>query len=105
MVSDFIEELEQGILSEIDFTQNRDQINQDIENYITDNVDSACIYTDDCWDIAKDIYGSSSFPQGMENIIDLAYSGLIEEVYNNIDIDLLIDDKLALMEEEEEDEL
>lgn len=56
----------------------------EIEDYIRDDVDRACIYTSDCWDIAKEL---SNFDP-----TDIAYEALIDYVYSEIDIDELVDE-------------
>ena len=66
----------------------------EIENYIRDDVDRACIYTSDCWDIAKEL---SDF-----NPTDIAYESLLEYAFSEIDIDELVDE-LSTNEDEDFD--
>lgn len=68
---------------------------EEIENYIRDDVDRECIYTSDCWDIAKELSDLDIAP--------VAYDALLDYVYSQIDIDDLVDE-LAVEEDEDDEE-
>ena len=101
----FLDNLEDILRDEVDYKGDRDDILDRMEEVITDEIDRACIYTDDCWDIAKDLVGTEAFSKYdmSDNITELAYSALQAEVISQIDLDKIIDEEKKIIKEQEEE--
>lgn len=101
----FLDNLEDTLRDEVDYKGDRDDILDRMEEVISDEIDRACIYTDDCWDIAKDLVGTESFSSFdmSDNITELAYSALQAEVISQIDLDKIIDEEKKIIKEQEEE--
>ena len=105
---EIINTIDDRIRDEVDFGLSRptEDIETDIYQLIDEELDSSLIYTDDCWDIAKELIGTNSFSQYdmCDNITELAFSAMREEVFNQLDIDDLIKTNQELLEEQDEEE-
>ena len=82
----FIDDLKEEINDEIknDNLQNED----DITEYIHNSVDSECIYYSNCMEIMQELnlYSWDNFDGDCANVMQVAYYGLEELIYNEIDI-------------------
>ena len=95
VVDEIINTIDDRIKNEIDFDLSRsnEDIENDIINLIDEELDSSLIYTDDCWDVAKELVGADNFSEYdmCDNIMELAFSALREETFKQLDIDEIIE--------------
>lgn len=79
----------------------------EVYDWIRQDIDNQVIYYSDCIDIIKELnaYDWSSFDLECDNISQVAYCALLDEVYNQnygFDFDELMEEAKELMEEDEE---
>jgi organic radical activating enzyme len=88
----FIDELREEILD------NKFETRGEIERYIHEQIDNACIYTSECFEIAQELHKSRDFGDAT-NIGSLAYECLLELVYEELDLEELIHDEDKKLED------
>jgi len=83
---EFLKNLREELINQI---ENGDITNEEqIQEYIDDEIDNACIYTSDCFEISMELNLTdfTDFSMGeAKNISELAYFGLSEFIYNELD--------------------
>jgi uridine phosphorylase len=82
----FIEELNKFIIEEI--KNGNCQSSDDYYTLMHEEIDRACIYTADCFDICKELSATHFNDYDMEcnTITDLAYAALYEYAVNEMDV-------------------
>lgn len=85
----FIEELEKEIVNEIN--KGNIQSSDDYYTYMHNELDTACIYYSDCFDICKELSATDFTAYDMEcnTISQLAYAALYEYTLNELDVNKL----------------
>ena len=79
-INDLKEEIEESIKD--GYLESAD----DIHEYITDSIDNECIYYSNCYEIMQDLH-LFQWDEPSTTIAEVAYYGLYEWVFMNIDID------------------
>jgi hypothetical protein len=89
---DFIIDLENEILSEI--RKGNVHNNNSLQEFIENEIDTATIYYEDCWEICKQLSSSqfTDYGNDIKSISQLATIVLTDHVYNNIifDYDVIV---------------
>jgi hypothetical protein len=87
----FIDDLESSAITEIE--NGNIQCESDLDEYLWDGIDDACIYYADCWAICAElsatdftIYGSD-----IQNVTQLACIALSDYVYDELDRNKLLE--------------